>query len=184
MNAAQAISAAAAVTATGHVRSPPRSHRTTASNNTAHHQPIRGVFPEISLRSIATTHSSLSHSHHQPLTVRIVVYPPGTLLGGRFLALIEQRRELVADFVGLAFEFVQELAPFVINLAVSEKHPSQPGTMKASIILNLDWPGFPFSRSYCGLEAPYLTITSAGTSLRLMGSQLPCLHFCQPLSGE
>jgi hypothetical protein len=39
------------------------------------------------------------------------------------------------------------------------------------------------TRSYFGFEATYLAITSAGTSLRLIGSQPPCLHFCQPLAG-
>src|SRR5712691_10397014 len=52
----------------------------------------------------------------------------GTLLWRLFHTLAEQRLELVADLFGLAFEFVQELALFVINLAVVEKQPAQPGT--------------------------------------------------------
>src|SRR5262245_22195522 len=42
---------------------------------------------------------------------------------------------------------------------------------------------FPFTRFYYSFDATYLAITTAGTSLRLMVSQPPCLHFCQPPSG-
>jgi len=50
------------------------------------------------------------------------------LLWRLFHTLVEQGLELVADLFGFAFEFVQELPLFVINLAVREEHSSQPGT--------------------------------------------------------
>jgi hypothetical protein len=51
----------------------------------------------------------------------------GTLLRRLFHALLEQHVKLLADLPGLALEFVQELALFVINLAVGEEHLPQPG---------------------------------------------------------
>jgi hypothetical protein len=38
---------------------------------------------------------------------------------------LEQRLELGTDLLGLAFEFVQELALVVVDLAVGKEHPAQ-----------------------------------------------------------
>ena len=51
----------------------------------------------------------------------------GVLLRWLLHALREQRVKLQADLLGLALEFVQELALLVVDLAVGEEHLPQPG---------------------------------------------------------
>src|SRR5579859_1495176 len=66
----------------------------------------------------------LGHAGAQRRATRLSA---GALLGRLIHALVEEPLELSADLRGLALEFAQKPAFFVVNRAVGEYHPPQPG---------------------------------------------------------
>src|ERR1019366_3294429 len=62
-----------------------------------------------------------------PNSSKLSCLSAGVLLRRLLHAFRHQRLELRADLLGLAIEFVQELALLVINLAIGKDHPTQPG---------------------------------------------------------